>query len=839
MDYILSSIQKHTKLHETGSDERKKVEFYRLEVEYACFFLLAYLWNKNLDRLDEDGRESVFRDIHRPTIGTIVGICRTLDIDREFFGTGKSWKLLDKYPKLRNFRIGHGFIFDDAISTVVEEFRSLSKNILADHRSILSESFDLILVTGQTDDRYSGIRFSADGNSFTGWLCQKVIYSFQLDNVYAVRGVNDYLRISPFIVITPEHDFYLFRDITDRMLGRTTYNQVLKTGSIDRIWTDFTDNVSNDGVRRRSVNGTILNVYKNNHNQYIDVGTKRPIRDFLIKNKASVCATVWGHGGVGKTATVQSICEDLSRSVPRSTDYIVFASAKDRAFNYHSGAIATIEEPIDSYHSLLRCINATIGCSDMDKEDGIVKFEGRMLLVIDDYETFPKGEKEKIEQLIRSLNINHHKVLLTTRANVIIGDEFPTHELSEDNTIKFLKEIMASEFPEYTNRTADELGEKALRQSVFTITNGRPLFIFQLAHIWVQSGSLSDAVHYNIKDQEEAIEFLYGRIYSYLSEVGRDLFRAIGLLITESDMSNLISKLRFIVNMKNDDARFNQGMRDLVKLRIIEIFENGFFSVYSVDILRIMRNEYDKAKDGWRGNVNRRLLRITRDKKTDTEHALLENANTAKYSRSEAEVVDLYREILKRDSSPKKIRSQALLNLTDYMFNYRSKKEEAVSVFREYEHTFSDDPSVIRMYANYCWAERHRAEAIRILNGFFVRSGRKWKANTNTELELRGLSLMYRSIVAIERKEELKVSRNIGEISGSQFTDRNRDVRQEFKIIHDREGVPLFQRVRKTGLDSLSAAARQNVVTGLYNFCDVCMRLEEYKTACDVCNFAI
>ena len=674
--------------------------------------------------------------------------------------------------------------------------------------------------------------------NFSAWLCHKEIHNFQLENVYAVRGVNEYWRISPFILITSEHDLYLFRDISDRMLGRTTYNQLLKTGSTDRIWSDFTDSVANDGVRRRSINGTILNVYENNYSQYIDVGTKRPISDFLIKNKASVCATVWGHGGVGKTATVQSVCEDLSRSTSHIFDYIIFASAKDRAFNYHSGTIATIEDPIDSYHSLIKCINATIGYSGTD-ESGIVNFKGMILLVVDDYETFPKREKEKIEHLIRSLNINHHKVLLTTRANVIIGDEFPTHELSIDYTTGFIEEIMKSEFPEYATRAADELKKGNIRQRVFDITNGRPLFIFQLAHIWAQSGSLSDAVDYSVKDREDAIEFLYGRIYNYLSEAGRDLFRAIGLLVTELDMSNLIDKLRFIVNMETDEDRFEQGMQDLVKLRIIERFENGFFTVYSGDILRIMRNEFDKASDHWRGHVNQRLLRITRDKKTDTEQALLENANTARYSRSEAEVVDLYREIIKRDSSPREIRSQALLNLADYLFNYRSKKDVAVSVFREYEHSFGDDPLIIRMYANYCWAEQHRGEATRILNAFFARNGDKWKASTNTELELRGLSLMYRSIVAIERKEELKVNRNIGDISVAEFRNRNHEIRQEFKNIHDREGLPLFRRVRRTSLDNLSAAARQNVVTGLYNFCDVCMRLNEYNMACEICNFAI
>lgn len=839
MDYILSQIRQHTMLYQY--DERKTVELYRLQVEYACVFLLGYLWNKNIAALDEDEQESIFRKIQLPTIGTIVEICRTLDKEREFFGKKNKARIsLNEYPKLRNENFGHGFLFDDGIDAVAEELKNLSKNLLDGEQSILTEDFDLVLVTRETSDSYSGIRLNINSNDLVPWVCSKRIGEFELDNVYAVRsgGISDYLRLSPFIIITRDLEFYLFRDVKERMLGLTNYNQVLKTGSIRREWPEFADDISDDGVKRKSVNGTILNVYENNYSQYIDVGTKKLIKDFLLKNKASVCATVWGHGGVGKTATVQSVCEDLSRAVDRSIEYIVFASAKDRAFSYHSGAISTIDDPIDSYRNLLRCINETIGCIDVDKEDGIVEFEGRLLFVIDDYETFPQAEQEKIERFIRSLNINHHKVLLTTRANVIIGHEFPTHELRIEETVKFLIEVMRSEFPEYSNQVADELGDKTLRQRVFYVTSGRPLFIFQFAHIWAQSGSLKEAVHHNIKDREEAIEFLYGRIYNYLSYEGRILFRAISLLVTEADMSNLIDKLRYIVNMENDDDRFNRGMGDLIKLRIIEVFENDFFRVYSGEILKIMQNEFKKAPSGWRGNINKRLLQVTRDKKIDTEQALLENANAARYSRTEKEVGDLYRQILNRTLSPKIIRSQAILNFTDYLFNDRSKKDAAIQVFQDYEPTFSDDPSVIKMFATYCWAVGKRQEAIERLMNLFARSDKKWK-KSNVEFELLGLCLTYRSMVALERKDQLKVKRNIGEINERRFAQHNKEIRQEFSRIYNRLGLSLFRRVEVLGLDRLSSAARQNVVTGLYHFSGVCVRLNRHEIACEICDFAL
>ena len=250
-----------------------------------------------------------------------------------------------------------------------------------------------------------------------------------------------------------------------------------------------------------------------------------------------------------------------------------------------------------------------------------------------------------------------------------------------------------------------------------------------------------------------------------------------------------------------------------------------------------MTNHFDDASDAFRRGVIQRISRITQDSRMDPESALLENANTARYSRSESEVIDLYREILRRDSSPKRIRLQALLNLTDYLFNYRSKRDAAVKVLGEYVSLFSDEPSAVKRYANYCWAEQKRDDAIRILDSFL--GSRRPKGGTDIEIEIRGLSLMYRSIVAIERKEALKTDLRMLDITRAEFRDGNRESRRELGAIYERRGMPLFHKIRSIGLDNLSAGARQNVVTGLYNFCDVCIRLQRYDSAREVCRFAL
>ena len=338
----------------------------------------------------------------------------------------------------------------------------------------------------------------------------------------------------------------------------------------------------------------------------------------------------------------------------------------------------------------MSCINSTIGAQNTDEVQEIVDFKGKLLIIIDDYETFPQTEKTQIVELIEKLDVNHHKVLITTRANVIIGQEFATNELNKSETVKFLKEVMQSEFPDSQVLGGyNDLEGEDIQRRIFEVTSGRPLFIFQFAYVWVQMESLEAALSHKIRNQEEAIEFLFGRIFGYLSDEGRTIFRAISLLVTDSDLTNLVEKLRFIVNMENEEDKFVRGLEELVKLRVIEVRETGLFSVYSVEILNIMQKEYNSAPKNWKGMTNRRLTQVTRDKELDTEEALLRHADGARYAgRPQKEVSDLYREILNRASSPDNVKSQAIRNLAAYLFNSRGDKEGAIGVFEEYWEQF-------------------------------------------------------------------------------------------------------------------------------------------------------
>lgn len=202
--------------------------------------------------------------------------------------------------------------------------------------------------------------------------------------------------------------------------------------------------------------------------------------------------------------------------------------------------------------------------------------------MVDDFETFPKEEKDKIEEFISKLNTNHHKVIITTRAaNINIGQEFQTNELTEQETIEFLLEVIKNEELGDNKVIKRQIENFEKSHKIFEITSGRPLFIFQFAFILGQRG-LDDALNFKIKEGDTAISFLFGRIYDYLSPKAKDLFVILCLIVTQDDLSNVIEKAQYVLNLEHDIDIFNSAVNELVKLKIIKIDdERKYFEIYS------------------------------------------------------------------------------------------------------------------------------------------------------------------------------------------------------------------------------------------------------------------
>lgn len=850
MDYILHKINQRIGLLQVTEDTGSIVVHYRSRIEYLLTLMLGYLWNKNFNSLDADIKISVFNEILIPSIGSVVSVCRTLDVDKEIFSKKSISKSIEKYPELRNTVLGHGFTFEDSKEQNNVAFLELYEALVADHDAIFGRPNDFVNVQKLDGTNYKGVLYAADGE-IRPWTCPSQLVSLDPGKLY-LHYEGTYYCVSPFLKIDITGDnIYIYAKVTEKLLGKIHYNRLVNTGFTDEIWTSFANLcVVNDGIKIKTGNGTIRNVYENNYTTYIDIGVNSQILKFLKNNKSSVCATLWGHGGIGKTATIQNVCDILSYKEYKTFDYIVFISAKDRRYNYYNGIIEDIQTGISTYSDVIRMLNMVLFDKDSKEEGDIIAYEGNMLMVLDDFESFAKEEAKLLSDFILRLDINHHKVVVTTRsANVALGFEIKTNEFDIEQTDDFLKAFMTNEKILLSIDDQNLLRKSETKKQIHEITGGRPLFIYQFGHIVGRNG-LKKALKYDIKKGKSAVEFLYGRIYDYLSPKAKDLFVAMSLLVTKDDMVNVLDKAQYVINMEHDDDGFNAAVEELKKLKIVKITdeENRYFEVYSREILEMMINHFALRDDAFIGNSNARCSQVNKDKNADIEHSLLNSANASRLVKSEIEVVESYKQIINRPTSPLDVKMTAVFNLTNYLLIDRGKKHEALDMFEKYSHYFtglaygSDGRHYYAKYAlrwaSICWAngtDTQKKKAISILSDYY--KGRA-DLHVNLDIEITSTLLMYKSLMVLKDWRELKDKNQFNDIPFTDYRIRRDEQIKECQSLLTYIGNPLYVAVASRKLD-FPSGTRQSLITAFFNYVDVLVRINKNDLAVEICDYVI
>lgn len=842
MNYIFHEIDKKINFLKSASMDNELRVYYQSKFELYLIYILGYLWSKNLTKVQLLEREQIGNKILKPSIGTIISLLRILDVDNEFFGKGKLKKFteyINKYPNFRNEKIGHGYSYEDDVSEYLKFFEEIFNLIQNDeNRHPIFDSIDIIKVLKKSNNSFHGISFKPNG-SYMNWSCVEEVNSFEIFDIYIFSDYLGYFRISPFICIENEDEFYSYCSIEEKLVGKTKYNRLLKTGSLYKEVIEFEKLIiSSDNHKKKSINGTIINNFDNNFKKYIDIGITKKIITFLKENKSSVFATIWGHGGVGKTASIQRVCEIICNEQKKSFDYIVFLSAKDRFYNYYKGKIYSINSnlKISSLEDILLKINTIIFEKENSERDEILNYEGNLLIIIDDFETFTKVEKIKIMGFIKELDINHHKVILTTRfATLITGEEIQTKELSEDETITFLKEAIKNEVPTYNIKELElELKNPVLCKKVFDITSGRPLFILQLAIYVSQKGTLNDAITKEINSTKEAIDFLYDRIYDYLSLNAKNMFLAISLLIEENDLSGLLSSLKFILNKEEDDDSFTNSLNELIKLKIVTI-DKDFFKVYSHEICRLMKIYYMNKGEEYDGSITSRFNLINANDADSTESALLENANASRYLETEVEVENKYRYILNRVKTPFKFKKEALLNYAIYLITKKSNIEKALKLFQDYFQIFKFDYDYIEAYSKCSWAsseDEAKDYAVQILTNFLAS---KPSLDSEKYLSIIGLLMTFKSVLIVSEREDIKYKYKFDEITKETYSMLKAEQSERFKEIHTYPGRRLYSAIKDLDLMKLSPNCRNIILDGLTHFVEISIRRNNISLAKEVC----
>lgn len=834
MDFITRKLDQKIKFYESRKEASNERIYLQVKFEYFLILILSYLWNKNYSSLKEEVREGLYCKISKPSIGEIVEINQKLDLDKKIFNK-KITTVINKYPRFRNEKIGHGYSFEDDNQNFINDLKEMIK-ILQENAELLKRKINFINIDKEVEGIVYGTLYDADGNC-CNWmepknkcdLKQSLYISFEDEKK------TNYNEISPFVNISSDEEIYLFRSIEEVLVGRIKYNRIFTTGTEIKECDFFEKlHVEYDEFKKASANGTIINIFENNYSVhgYIENKVIEKKLESFIDNKSFVCATLWGHGGVGKTAAIQNYCEKLGISKNRKFDYILFVSAKDRYFDCHKGQIESIDCNT-TYSEIIKKLNRLVSNIESTDEQNIIEIQSKILLIIDDFETFCKDDKEKIENFIRNLNVNNHKVIITTRTNSVIGDEIKTDELDLENTIVFFvesyKEIFKNDL--YEEVTSDEIKKK-----IHKITSGRPIFILQLIYICGKRG-IEYAVDIDYKNENQAIEFLYGRIYDYLGEKAQKVFSIMGILADEEDMTNLIEKIKYILNLESDEG-FSDSINEIQKLRLVEIIDNKFYRVYSREIVDIMRKYYDNIESKQKNIYKHRILQISKDKNLDNDNALLTHANSARHVQSEQEVITLYQQILKRKNGKEDIKLKALQNMVEYLFNDRGNKIAALDKLEKCYLDFKDNLTYIRTYSSYAWANNNKEKAVSLLLDFFAVPHLGLMKN-NDMLDLFGMLITYRALYWIELRDETKNGYRLKEIEEEDYKNQMQEQRNNFRDLSKRQGMTFCNILKEVDFLKIQKGARQSLITAAYHFVEICIRIQEWDTGNFICTTVI
>lgn len=840
MDYILRKLDRMVQVSEQGT--LAKQTYLRERIEYSLFLIMGYLWNKNIYEVNQETRERITADLHKISIGQVVGAIRALDLSKEI--SKKAKRILDDYPNLRNRQIGHGYAHSDVVQQYEQDLDSLYKDLLVNFE-ILSLSTDIIIVDGSTDTTFKGIRLSSQDNGLPSkWSCPKEVLSSNEGNVIDrvfIYYKNKYYKISPFIYINEAGEgVFIFNSLFEKLSGGVKYCRAFRTEEYEKYFQELIVISEDTENRRISSNGTIMNHFELNYDKYIDIPEKRTIENFITQSDSYVSATVWGHGGVGKTACIQSICMDFFNRPQRYFSYIVFMSAKNRKYEAKSGEILQLHN-IRTYMEIVKEIVNVVFDEQIDDkgisellhqyEEKIYNFNtGKMLIVIDDYETFEDQEKEKISKFIRNLKIMHHKVIITTRnKRLAIGENISTTEFDKEGTVSFLKQVIQNQYPEHYPILVESMTNNDWLRKIQDATSGRPIFIYQFAHLFAQHGN-SESILEHLSGSENAQSFLYGRLYDHLSVKAQDAFVCISQITNENDMIFRGNVLEFLlIKEDSSDEAISQAIEELTDQKVIEIYDSMYYRVYSKELFKIMKTNYNNRSAAFRDTIKNKLDGIGgSDIKGSIYDAMLNEANKTRNIGNEKETTEKYKRLLNERKCPVSTKRTALINLVSYLSNDRLNLEMAISVMNDYYHLFKVDVNINKIYAQLLWSgdEEHKLKAVQLLKQFFYNKENRKSDRKN--MELFSLAVSYFCNV------DIMFMRNNEQLRGTQQDEKFSMISVNKNL--NEYGRELFELVRNNSLNQYQPAVKHNIVVALMQTINLCIEIGKAdKSKLDYC----
>ncbi|WP_433745195.1 NB-ARC domain-containing protein [Falsibacillus pallidus] len=790
MDFIINKFNNRIKRYRRKKNTVIFQSILRQRTDYLLTLSIAYLLEKNKNEIDFDSHSKFIYDSSKLSTGHYIKYLREFDLLKEIFVNKKVKETLNNFPNIRNNRYAHGFTMTESEPNKFNDYMIDLYEILINEIEFLKSEYFYYYVEGKEQDEYFGYRIGPDGE-FDEWsITPKSFFGSKLKlyNTYisTPSKPNFYIKVSPFIQLQDEETALLFLNLEEKLTGRIKYSKILSEDESYLEWEEIKDLFySPDQERKLSLNGLIMNKFENNYTEYfnLDDNLEKSINDFLIKNTSSVALTLWGHGGVGKTALVQSTCNKLFNDPKKFFDYVVFISAKDRKFNYMSGEIEPLENNIRSLNEVLYKISQVLFEPMLEYDyflqkidefkDKIFSISQKVLLVIDDFETFDVSEREQIIEFVKKLDINHHKVIFTSRIkHGLTGEQLTSVELDKSASADFLTKVFKSEFNWNVERIAELVSDSSKIELIHKATEGRPLFLYQFAYMY-KSYNFVDYHFKMLATNENAKKFLYERLYDYLSNEAKLIFKYSYPIIIKESLSINISVLRYLLNELQCQFNVDDALDELNNLRITTKDSTDLHRIYSEDILKIMGDYYNGNDIAIKETIISIIEQIGwKNNTTNIYIDLLDKLNRDRDYKSEQENIDAYRKLLNDNNCSVEIKIKAFSSITGYLKNMNSRKY-AINLYKEFSYFTFSHVDLVRMFALMLKEEREVEEACKVLKKY-LKSLDKHNKNINDEILIFSILITYEGIRLLsDRKIKIKNAHDDKEIIS--------EIRQKFK----------------------------------------------------------
>lgn len=632
MDYITSGILK--KINSLRKKNSSKIystlaQYYRLLFEYHLKLMFACLWNRKERSISIALRREIIKAMNKPVLGTMLNAILEMNKtgDPVFALPANYEEHVRRFINIRNQNFGHGILVplvqEESYRELCNELENYYKQLAAFEQTIWGDNCEFVLRSDPVDVGQINVFLSNRDTEYRD-VEKRFAESYLQHELYFSCAAGRF-RVSPFLLpvenLETEYEFYFYTEYKVQS-GKFDYYLVSRFSNDFGYTETFPDFFT--GYREKNEytiqcgNGVVSNRFDNNYDYFVNIApfTKyvTQIWDFLIKNQSNTCLTIRGGGGIGKTALVQYICTKyLFERVTENPEfnYVIFCSAKNRKFELNSdterGQIYYIdkEKIIDSYREILRTacrvLEIDIDLTEKtlpDVEEAFLNESG-VLLIVDDFETLPDAEKEKVVHLIERMNIKRHKVLITTRSQYFVGAVFDVEPMNAEQVVSFMEKLFdnLANPNSIVKKQFRELIQKVSRKKIYEVTAGLPLLAIQLALLLPVKGFDEKLLSKRFTDDAE--DFLLGKLYSYFkTRTLKLLFLLIACFVC--DLRQIPLKTLEIFydlhcrRLNFDNVDFNDDLKELRRWNIIRI-EDDFILVsnnISHEIFNECRKEF-------------------------------------------------------------------------------------------------------------------------------------------------------------------------------------------------------------------------------------------------------